>query len=311
MARYLDPKNDLTFKRIFGEHPHLLISFLNAIMPFETGRFIEEIQYLPAEQVPDNPGKKDSIVDVKCIDNYKRQFIVEMQMYWTAYFKNRMVFNAGKAYVRQLKKKEDYKLLQPVYSLGILNDTFDHKTDQFYHHFQIVNRENTDEVIPGLEFVLVELPKFCPQSWEKRKLAVLWLRFLNEVDEDMRTLPKEFQENEEISQAVEICEESAFTPAELAAYDRYWDVVRREKSAISGALAEGEIKGEARGEAKGLAKGRAEGLAKGRAEGLAKGRAEGRAGEKLEIAKNMKKIGIPIEQIAKVTHLTVAEIEQI
>lgn len=28
--RYLDPKNDLTFKKIFGEHPHLLKSFLNA-----------------------------------------------------------------------------------------------------------------------------------------------------------------------------------------------------------------------------------------------------------------------------------------
>jgi hypothetical protein len=28
MARYLDPKNDLPFKRIFGEHPDLLKSFL-------------------------------------------------------------------------------------------------------------------------------------------------------------------------------------------------------------------------------------------------------------------------------------------
>ncbi|MDR0711701.1 MAG: Rpn family recombination-promoting nuclease/putative transposase, partial [Prevotellaceae bacterium] len=35
MARYLDPKNDLTFKRIFGEHPDLLKSFLNALMPLE------------------------------------------------------------------------------------------------------------------------------------------------------------------------------------------------------------------------------------------------------------------------------------
>ena len=36
MSRYLDPKNDLVFKRIFGDHPHLLISFLNAILPLET-----------------------------------------------------------------------------------------------------------------------------------------------------------------------------------------------------------------------------------------------------------------------------------
>ena len=30
MARYLEPKNDWTFKRIFGEHPDVLIDFLNA-----------------------------------------------------------------------------------------------------------------------------------------------------------------------------------------------------------------------------------------------------------------------------------------
>ena len=38
MARYLNPKNDLTFMRIFADHPNLLIKFLNAVMPFEPGR---------------------------------------------------------------------------------------------------------------------------------------------------------------------------------------------------------------------------------------------------------------------------------
>jgi hypothetical protein len=33
MARYLDPKNDLPFKKVFGEHKRLLISFLNALLP--------------------------------------------------------------------------------------------------------------------------------------------------------------------------------------------------------------------------------------------------------------------------------------
>jgi len=37
-------------------------------------------------------------VDVKCIDNEKNQFIVEMQMLWSEAFNNRMLFNAGKAY---------------------------------------------------------------------------------------------------------------------------------------------------------------------------------------------------------------------
>ena len=35
--RYLDPKADLTFKKVFGEHPDLVISLLNALLPFERG----------------------------------------------------------------------------------------------------------------------------------------------------------------------------------------------------------------------------------------------------------------------------------
>ena len=33
--RYLDPKADLTFKKVFGEHPDLVISLLNALLPFD------------------------------------------------------------------------------------------------------------------------------------------------------------------------------------------------------------------------------------------------------------------------------------
>ena len=74
MATYLDPKYDLTFKRVFGEHPDLLINFLNVLMPLSPDRQIKEIAYLPAEQVPDNPAKKNSIVDVKCRDKTGRVF---------------------------------------------------------------------------------------------------------------------------------------------------------------------------------------------------------------------------------------------
>ena len=61
--RYLDPKADLTFKKVFGEHPDLIISFLNALLPFETPEEeITEVEYLPEELVPDNPMKKHIIV---------------------------------------------------------------------------------------------------------------------------------------------------------------------------------------------------------------------------------------------------------
>ena len=264
MKRYLDPKNDLPFKRVFGEHPNLLISFLNALMPFEKGQYITSLEYLPTEQVPENPAKKNSIVDVRCKDNYKRQFIVEMQMYWSKSFSNRMVFNATKAYVRQLDKNQNYDILETVYGLGIINDVFDNKTPKYYHHYKTINVENNDEVIKGLEYVMIELPKFIPTNLTEKKMAVLWLRFLKEIEDEKYIVPAtELMENEYIRQAIELCEEGAFTEAEMYAYDKYWDSVRVERTIIRDGIE------------KGIEAGRKEGKEEGRKEGIEEGRKEG------------------------------------
>jgi hypothetical protein len=61
--RYLDPKNDLTFRKVFGEHPRLLKSFLNAMLPLSVP--VRDLEYLPAELVPEVPLLKFSIVDVR------------------------------------------------------------------------------------------------------------------------------------------------------------------------------------------------------------------------------------------------------
>ena len=34
-GKYLNPKADLTFKKIFGEHPDLVMSLLNALLPLD------------------------------------------------------------------------------------------------------------------------------------------------------------------------------------------------------------------------------------------------------------------------------------
>lgn len=50
--KYLDPKADLTFKKVFGEHPDLVTSLLNALLPFERDdEKIVSVEYLPAEIV--------------------------------------------------------------------------------------------------------------------------------------------------------------------------------------------------------------------------------------------------------------------
>ncbi|MDR0714490.1 MAG: Rpn family recombination-promoting nuclease/putative transposase [Bacteroidales bacterium] len=312
MARYLDPKNDLPFKRIFGEHPDLLKSFLNALMPLESGQQIESLEYLSAEQVPENPAKKNSIVDVRCKDNFGRQFIVEMQMAWSKSFSSRIVFNASKAYVRQMDRSEHYYLLQPVYALSILDDTFDKKTPEFYHHYRIVNYRNTEEVIKGLEFVLVELPKFRPEKWSDRRMAVLWLRFLKEVSDARESVvPADLKEDADIRKALDMCEEGAFTEAELAAYEKYRDIVYTEKALYAEFHEEGEAKGEAKGRAKGRAEGRAEGMAEGEAKGRAEGEAKGRMESLTGVVLNCKRNGFSLEQIQAATGLDEKKIVEI
>ena len=232
--RYLDPKADLTFKKVFGEHPALVISLLNALLPFETeDEKIESVEYLPIELVPDTPLKKNSIVDVRCRDKRGRIFIVEMQMIWSPAFMHRVLFNASKAYVRQIDKNEKFELLQPVYSLNLVDDIFLPDVEEYYHDYRIVHMEHSDKVIEGLRFIFVELPKFKPHSFSEKKMQVLWLRYLTEVDEKTRVVPQELMDVPEIKMAVEQLEESAFNDAQLWGYDDFWDAVRVEKTLVS------------------------------------------------------------------------------
>ena len=305
MARYLDPKNDLVFKRIFGEQPHLLISFLNAILPLETE--IVDVEYLSPEMVPDTPTKKNSIVDVRCIDSRERTFIVEMQMYWSNIVMNRMVFNTSKAYVRQLDEGESFAMLQPVYGIGIINDVFDRATDEFYHRYQIMNKENTDEIIKGLEYVMIELPKFKFSNREDKKMAVLWLRFLSEINEKTKKVPDELLDNNTMNQALSICEQAAFTDKELMAYDAYWDAVRTEKGLIEEGIEKGIEKGRKEGIEKGIEKGRKEGIE----EGIEKGRKEGEKETIQKIIASCNEKGFSTEQIMTITGLSEEQINKL
>ena len=301
--RYLSPKADLTFKKVFGEHPDLIISFLNALLPLDMPEEeITWVEYLNPELVPQNPLRKDSIVDVRCKDRLGRQFIVEMQMMWTSAYKQRVLFNASKAYVSQLEKGGDYELLQPVYSLNLVNDTFS-DSERYYHDFRIVEVADTHEVIEGLRFIFVELPKFTPRNYGDKKMKVLWLRFLTEINEHTREVPKELLANPEIHKAVVQLEESAFTEGQLLGYEKFWDMVSTAKMQISSSRREGMEEGFE----KGIEKGLEEGHKKGMEEGLEKGRYE----ERLANAHNLKQLGVSVEIIAQATGLSAMEIEEL
>ena len=296
MAKYLDPRIDLTFKKVFGENEDLLMSLLNALLPLPEGDEIEHIEYLPTELVPETPLKKDTIVDVRCRDNRGRQFLVEMQMIWTPAFMQRVLFNASKAYVRQSDKGGHYEDLQPVYSLNLVNDIFmPDMPDVHYHLYKMVHDADSKKVIEGLQLIFVELPKFRPTTLSEKRMYVLWLRFLTEINESTVNAPKELAEQPQISKAMSIVEKSAYTDEQLDGYDRYRDIIWRERTLVSESHREG------------FEEGKAEGVVEGIGIGIEKG---GQA-KAIDIARKLKQLGIELSVIMKTTGLSAEEIAKL
>lgn len=273
--KYLDPKADLTFKKIFAGHPDLLISLLNALLPLKRNQQIKSIEYLPTELVPVDPLHKDTIVDVRCRDVEGRQFVVEMQMAWTDAFKQRVLFNASKAYVSQAEMGCKYEDLQPVYSLNLVNEIFEKDMKEYKHNYHIVHDKRTKKVIEGLCFTFIELPKFHPHTMKEKRMTVLWLRFLTEINDKTQEVPAELLESPEISKALEEVKISAFTAEELRAYDKFWDRVSSEKTLMEGRYD------------------------------------EGKQDKALEIAQNLKSTGMDVDTICKMTGLSKEEIEKL
>lgn len=229
--KYLDPKADLTFKKVFGEHPELVKSLLNALLPFKSKEEeITSVTYLTFGMMPKTPIRKYRVLAVGCEDAKGCQFIVEIQIIWSKEFMQRVFFADSKAYMRYSCLREDNSLYKPIYSLNLVNEVFEPELDDYYHYYHLVHEEHTDKVIDGLHLVFVELPKFTPHTFTEKKMQVLWLRYLTEIDEKTKTVPAELLANPEIAKAVSEIEESAYTEGELLGYDDFWDAVSIEKT---------------------------------------------------------------------------------
>lgn len=169
--------------------------------------------------------------------------------------------------------------LHPVYSLNLVNDTFS-DSEIYYHDYRIVESAETKEVIEGLRFVFIELPKFTPKNYGDKKMQVLWLRFLTEIDEKTRKVPDELLDNPDINKAVEQLEESAFSDAQLLGYDCFWDMVSTARTQISSS----------------------------KRDGFKEGMEQGREQERVKIARGMKAAGMAADVISRITGLGEGEI---
>ena len=73
--KYLDPKADLTFKKIFGNHPKRMISLLNTLQSLNEDELIQQQQYLPTTEELEISGFTDA--ELRAYDKFWDSVSVE------------------------------------------------------------------------------------------------------------------------------------------------------------------------------------------------------------------------------------------
>lgn len=304
--RYVNPYTDFGFKKLFGTEMNkdLLKSFVNSLLRGKEE--IKDLRYLNTEHLGAGEADRRAVFDVYCENEKGEKILVEMQRGEQQFFKDRSLYYATFPIREQGHKGEwDYRL-KAVYVIGILNFTFDDKDGDYYHHEVQLTDNRTKEVFyDKLTFIYLEMPKFNKREEELEGMFEKWLFVLRNLSRLMDR-PKALQERifTKLFQAAEIAK---FTKEEYDAYEESLKVYRDWKNTIDTAKRKAMKEGLEEGRAKGLEEGLAKGLAKGREEGVE----EGMQQKAVEVARQLKKKGIPVNVIAECTGLGEEEIERL
>jgi len=246
---FADPKTDFVFKRIFGAEARkpLLIALLNHVLELEGERRILDVQHLSGDQHVDVPELKLSIVDVKCTDATGRRFVVEMQVLKVEGFEKRVVYNASKAYVMQLRNADEYPALCDVVGVTICNfNLWPERDDTGRFKVPMLSRWRMQEQHSGerglaqVQYAFLELPKYAAGD-APQTLIDRWAYFFREAN-NLSVVPPALSE-EPFRGALEVTRMATFSPEEWEAYERAKMAEQDARGALTVARQEGVVEG--------------------------------------------------------------------
>ena len=250
--KFINPKVDYAFKKIFGSHQSekILISFLNAII-YDGEKIIESLTIVN----PFNPGQiisfKDTYLDVKAVLVDGSIVVIEMQVARMTAFNKRVAYNLAKAYANQLDKGEKYPLLNPAIAVTITDFILFKTTDDAINKFVFQEETKKLECLDKeLRLIFVELPKFKKTLSELQGLKDKWIYFLKEAA-SLDGIPESLGEVVEIEQALNIANFINMSPEELEVVENRGIAMQDERGRIAYAEQLGEARGIVKGETKG------------------------------------------------------------
>lgn len=271
-SRFINPTNDLGFKKIFGsvENTDILIDFLNAMI-YNGAAVIEDLTILNPYQLPYLPGSKESILDIKAKLANGTKVLIEMQLANVTGFDLRVLYNTAKAYAEQLQEGEHYRRLEPVISLIITKFDLFPGQSNFRSRFLLREVDQGFTYSEDFELIFVELPKFHKHLNELETSVDQWAFFLNQLNQ-LQQLPTELVSNPAVAKACGVAERNALSARELSNLEDRERLWRDQAGQIEFALEQGIERG------------------------------------KRDVARRL--LGtLPIAQIAEITGLAIAEIE--
>ncbi len=300
ISKFLDPKNDVAFKRIFGSEKNkdILQHFINDVLELKGAQAIQEVTFLSPMQDPRIGLQKQSIVDVLCRTEKGSQIIVEMQVSPEAGFEKRAQYYASKAYARQLKEGHQadgrYVNLKEVIFIAISDYTLFRNKAAYKSDHVIMDKVSYARDLQDFWFTFIELPKFRKKKIEELDgMIEKWCYFFKYAPETAEEdLEKMIGSDQVIKRAYEELQRFNWSEEEFDSYER------ERKRILDNYNAELAF----------VEKGRQEGLEEGMKKGIKKGMEKSRQENAEQIARKMLKAGLAVDMIAKMNDLTEAHI---
>ncbi len=250
---------------------------------------------LESESNQEEEFDKYNRVDMLAENDKGELFLVEIQNNNEYAYFQRMLFGTSKLVTEYINRGEGYEKVRKVYSINIVYFSLGHGKDYVYHgktEFKGIHKGDILELTPFQkqtfkadtvsqlypEYYILKVNDF--NSVAKSPLEE-WIYYLNTGEiPDNATAPG-------LDKAREQLKLDKMSKEELKAYYRHLDNIVILKSNIFTEREEGRV------------------------EGRAEGRAEGEKSKQLEIARNLKRMGLSIADTCKATGLSAEEVERL
>ncbi len=186
----LTPKNDVIFKRLFGQkgHENIVKDLIEAILEEK----IESVDLgYNNEILPDKIEDKVGVLDVKVKLSSGVWLEVEMQNIDYGDIEKRMMYYLNLMYLEELKRGKKYSDLKKVISIGILNFEYFKDIEDYHTIWKMTEQKNYNKKIEDQEIHFIEIPKFLKSEININRKIDQWLCFIDYSREELVKMAKE------------------------------------------------------------------------------------------------------------------------